>query len=75
MFRYLIEYKFSFIQKIVYAILRGTFDSIKGMYTVVYLDTEINTRNSLRQSPTRTNSIVRQKNSQDPPVRSLKKHE
>lgn len=45
------------------------------MYTVVYIDKEINTRNAMRQSPTRTNSIVRQKNTQEPHVRTLKKHE
>lgn len=62
-------------QKIFQALLKGTYDSIRGMFTVVNLDREINTRNALRQSPTRINSIVRQKGAQEAPVRSLKKYE
>lgn len=62
-------------QKIVTATLKGFYDSIKGIFTVITIDKEINARNALRQSPTRTNSIVRHRNAQDRQARVLRQQE
>lgn len=65
-------------KKLLYAVCKGVYDSFRGMYAVLYLDKEINERKITRQSPSRLNSVVRQKslNTKDStPIRQLKKDE
>ncbi|KAG5887751.1 hypothetical protein JTB14_016103 [Gonioctena quinquepunctata] len=65
------------MKKVVLAIFRGSYDSVRGMTSICYLDREINERNVNRASPTRANA-VRQKHfdsKESTPIRQLKKHE
>lgn len=59
-----------------YAVYKGIIDSIRGTYTLFYLDKEINQRNRQRLSPTRHGTPRRRhENNEQHQSRALKEHE
>ncbi|GLV39978.1 tank [Carabus blaptoides fortunei] len=66
------------LKGIGYAVYRGLIDSIRGTYTLFYLDKEINQRTRSRLSPTKSHSTPSRRNNENNEgshTRMLKEHE